>query len=53
MLGYEYHPAAEAEYLAEVEYYSRVSADLGLRFVKEVESAIARARQFPEAKGNL
>ncbi|HEY9172337.1 MAG TPA: hypothetical protein VI136_08645 [Verrucomicrobiae bacterium] len=34
MLGHEYHPAAEAEYLAEVEYYSRVSADLGLRFVK-------------------
>ena len=57
MLGYEYHPEAEAEYLAEVEYYSRVSADLGLRFVKEVESAVARARQFPEAwaplPGNL
>ena len=57
VLGYEYHPEAEAEYLAEVEYYSRVSADLGLRFVKEVESAIARARQFPEVwaplPGNL
>lgn len=49
MLGHEYHPAAEAEYLAEVEYYSRVSADLGLRFVKEVESAVMRARQFPTA----
>ncbi len=57
MLGYEYHPEAEAEYLAEVDYYSRVSSELGLRFVKEVESAIARARQFPEAwaplPGNL
>jgi plasmid stabilization system protein ParE len=57
VLGYEYHPAAETEYLAEVDYYSRVSADLGLRFVKEVESAIVRARQFPDAwtplPGNL
>ncbi len=32
-----------------MDYYSRVSSELGLRFVKEVESAIARARQFPEA----
>jgi hypothetical protein len=43
--------------LAEVDYYSRVSGELGLRFVKEVESAIARARQFPETwtplRGNL
>jgi hypothetical protein len=57
LLGYEYHPEAEAEYLSEVEYYSRVSADLGLRFFKEVESAIARARQLPETwaplPGNL
>jgi plasmid stabilization system protein ParE len=57
VLGYEYHPESEAEYLAEVEYYSRVSAELGLRFVREVEAAIARARQFPEAwaplPGNL
>jgi len=44
VLGYEYHPEAQAEYLAEVEYYSRVSAELGLRFVTEVEAAMARAR---------
>ena len=40
MLGYEYHPEAEAEYLAEVGYYSRISGELGLRFAKEVEAAI-------------
>jgi plasmid stabilization system protein ParE len=55
--GYEYHPAAEAEYLDAVRYYSRVSAELGLRFVTEVEAAAERARQFPEAwaplPGNL
>lgn len=57
MRGYEYHPAAEAEYLEAVQYYSRVSAELGLRFVTEVEAAVERARQFPEAwaplPGNL
>ncbi len=57
MLGYEYHPEAEAEYLAEVVYYSGLTEELGLRFVKEVEIAITRARQFPEAwtplPGNL
>lgn len=49
MLSYEYHPEAQAEYLAEVEYDSKLSAELGLRFVREVESAIERARLFPEA----
>jgi len=49
VLGYEYHPEAEAEYLAEVAYYSRISEELGLRFVMEVEAAITRAREFPEA----
>ena len=51
MLGYEYHEAAEAEYHEAIRYYSRKSGDLGLSFVTEVESAIERARQFPEAYG--
>ncbi|MBI5387663.1 MAG: hypothetical protein HZA90_23635 [Verrucomicrobia bacterium] len=50
MLDYEYHPEAEAEYLAEVAYYSQISGELGLRFVTEVEAAILRARQFPLEK---
>ena len=53
MVGYEYHPAAETEYLAAIRYYSRVSLELGMSFVTEVESAIQRARQFPEAYGKM
>lgn len=49
MLGYEYHPAAEAEYLEAVRHYSRINGQLGLAFVTQVEAAIQRARQFPEA----
>jgi plasmid stabilization system protein ParE len=49
VLGYEYHPAAEAEYLEAVRHYSRISGQLGLAFVTQVEAAIQRARQFPEA----
>ena len=53
MVGYEYHPAAEAEYFEAIRYYSRISSDLGLSFVTEVENAIQRARQFPEAYGKV
>jgi len=49
VLGCEDHPKAEAEYLAAVEYSSRVSGEWGARFVTEEEAALARARQFPEA----
>lgn len=49
MVGYEYHPAAETEYLEAVRYYSRIRSELGMSFVTEVESAIQRARQYPEA----
>ena len=53
MLGYEYHYAAEAEYLDAIRRYSRISAELGMSFVTEVEAAIERARQFPEAYGKI
>lgn len=53
MRGYEYHPAAEAEYLAGVRHYGKISGQLGLAFVSEVEAAIQRARQFPEAWPSL
>ena len=49
MLGYDYHPDAEAEYHAAIRYYSRISEELGLSFVREVEKAVERARLFPEA----
>jgi plasmid stabilization system protein ParE len=53
VVGYEYHPAAEAEYIEAVRYYSGIRSELGMSFVTEVESAIQRARQFPEAYGKL
>ena len=49
MLGYDYHPAAEAEYHAAIRYYSRISEELGISFVSEIEKAVERARLFPEA----
>jgi len=53
VVGYEYHPAAEAEYFETIRYYSRIRLELGLSFVTEVENAIQRARQFPEAYGKV
>ena len=49
MLGYDYHPDAEAEYHAAIRYHSRISTDLGMAFVSEIEKAVDRARLFPEA----
>ena len=57
MLGYEYHPEAEADYHAAIRYYSRIRAELGMSFVTEVEKSVERARLFPEThrkiSGNL
>jgi plasmid stabilization system protein ParE len=53
VVGYEYHPAAEAEYFEAMRYYSRIRSDLGMYFVTEVENAIQRARRFPEAYGKV
>jgi L-amino acid N-acyltransferase YncA len=43
-----YHPDARAEFLHEVEYYSRLSVRLGERFDKAVLTAEARAAETPE-----
>ena len=53
MLGYEYHPEAEAEYYDAIRYFSRISAELGMSFVTEVEKAVERARLFPESYGRI
>jgi toxin ParE1/3/4 len=53
VVGYEYQSEAEAEYLDAAGYYARIDAELGISFVAEVESAINRARQFPEAYGKI
>ena len=53
MVGYEYQSEAEAEYLDAAGYHARIDVELGMAFVTEVENAIERARQFPEAYGKI
>ena len=48
MRSVRYYPDARAEFLHEVEYYSRLSARLSERFDKAVLSAEARAAEDPE-----
>jgi plasmid stabilization system protein ParE len=48
VLGYEYHPDAEAEYHAAIRYHTRISAELGMSFVSEVEKGVEQARLFPQ-----
>lgn len=48
MRSVRYHPDAQAEFLREVEYYSRLSLRLGERFDKAVLTAEARAAETPE-----
>jgi toxin ParE1/3/4 len=47
VLAYVYHPAAEAEYHEAIQYYRNVRPELGQVFVREIESAVERARVFP------
>lgn len=47
-VDYDFHPAAEGEYLEAARRYDEVSLELGDRFVVEIESAIARACQHPQ-----
>jgi toxin ParE1/3/4 len=49
VLGYAYHPEAEAEYQAAIRYHHQISTDLATAFVAEVENAVQRARTFPES----
>jgi len=53
VVGYEYQSQAESEYLDAARYYAGIDAELGISFVAEVEDAIERARQFPEAYGKI
>ena len=48
MVGYEYHPDAEAEYHDAIRYYSRLDAELALSFVDEIERIVECARSSPE-----
>ena len=48
MRSVRYHPDARAEFLHEVEYYSRLSMRLSERFDRAVLVAEARAAEAPE-----
>ncbi len=44
-----FHPRAEAEFDASVDYYEECEPGLGLEFAEEVFGAIARILEFPNA----
>ena len=43
-----FHSEAQAEFVAEAAYYDSKSNGLGERFIREIESAIQIAAEFPE-----
>jgi len=48
-MTYSFHPDAEAELNALVDYYEECKTDLGLEFVHEVYKTIQRIIEFPNA----
>jgi len=49
----EFHPEAKRELLDVVAYYDSIELDLGNRFIQEVEQALERIEQFPQAWASL
>lgn len=52
-MGYDFHPAAQRELQEAVDYYDAISQDLGDAFLDEVERALERIMDFPEAWAQL
>ncbi len=48
-MKYRFHPYAKQEFEEAVIYYQQISKNLGDDFIEEVENAIARILNFPEA----
>jgi hypothetical protein len=48
-MTYSFHPDAEAELNAAVDYYEECKTDLGLEFAYEVYKTIQRIIEFPNA----
>jgi len=48
-MTYSFHPDAEAELNASVDYYEEYKTDLGLEFAHEVYKTIQRIIEFPNA----
>jgi plasmid stabilization system protein ParE len=45
----EFHPEAEAEFIAAAQYYEAHAKNLGLDFVSAVERAYRRLTEFPDS----
>ena len=52
-MTYSFHPAARTDLNQAVDYYENCQSGLGSEFLDEVEAAIERILQFPEAWGKL
>ena len=48
-MDYTFHPAAEAELNQAIDYYESIQPGLGIDLAEEVEHAISRAIEFPQA----
>lgn len=48
-MSFVFHPAAEAEFNAAIEYYEGIEPGLGRDFAVEVHAAIQRAAAYPKA----
>lgn len=49
MKPFAFHPEADAEFIASLEHYAGITADLGNRFYDEVNRLIAEAASMPKA----
>ena len=52
-MTYSFHPEAQTDLNQAVDYYENCQSGLGSEFLNEVEAAIKRILQFPEAWSNL
>ena len=48
-MNFSFHPEAEQEFNAAIDYYESIHPGLGYDFAFEVQSAIQRAIDFPKA----
>jgi toxin ParE1/3/4 len=48
-MNFSFHPEAEEEFLAAIDFYERREMNLGLDFAVEVHAAIGRAAEHPKA----
>jgi plasmid stabilization system protein ParE len=48
-MNFSFHPEAEEEFLAAIDYYEERGENLGLDFALEVYAAIGRAAEYPKA----